>query len=642
MAIGLSAILLPALLTGFLASREGKAQYGQRIQAVALLKTTVEAVRSVREKSWSLFAINGTFHPEISGSSWTLVAGEDTVNSFTRKVDISDVNRGTCPGVDCGKIVTTGGTTDPSTRKVVVAVSWGLPYISSISSTLYMTRYLGNNAFIQTTETDFNAGTKSGVDVTNTDGGEVVLGAGGKGDWCKPSQFIVASLDLPKQGVADAITAIEGKAFVGTGDNASGVSFANIAISNENPPVPSIAGTFDGYKTNGVFGEQNYAYIATDNNRKEVVIIDLTRKDANNKHSEAGYFDAPQEKNGVQVYVAGNIGYVIVEDKLYNFDLTSKTGSRPIIDSDGIRLDGKGTRVVVVGSYAYVTIKESSVEMQIVDVGNPSNLTVVGQADVGGKDAKDIFVNPTGTRAYMVTSKQDSQKEFFIVDLSTKTGNRPIVGSYETNDMNPKAVTIVPGNRAIVVGKGGEEYQVIDISNESLPVRCGGLDLGTRDAEKVNGIASVLETDGDAYSYIMTGDSNAEFKIIEGGAGGTQYKPSGTFESNTFETTSIASFNRFDSTVNRPTNTNIEFQIAIKQAVGSCTGVIFSSVDFVGPSGTSSDKFQTVATSGRQLFNFTVPLSINTGQCFRYKAYLSTTDFTASPVLYDVTVNYSS
>src|SRR3990167_3628807 len=50
-AIGLTGILLPALLTGLVSSREGKAQEGQRLQATALLRESEEAIRSVREKA---------------------------------------------------------------------------------------------------------------------------------------------------------------------------------------------------------------------------------------------------------------------------------------------------------------------------------------------------------------------------------------------------------------------------------------------------------------------------------------------------------------------------------------------------------------------------------------------------------------
>ncbi len=627
--IALAAIIIPALLVGFSVARSGRAQQDQRLQATTYLKEAQEAVRVVGQNGWTNLA-NGTYRPEVSGSTWALVSGAETINSnFTRQIVISDVFRDLV-----GAIATTGGTLDPSTKKIIISVSWNTPLVSSVSATSYLTRYK-NSAYLETTVADFNVGTKSGTTITNTSGGEIILGAGGQGDWCAPN-LSIAALDLPKQGVADAITAIQGRAFVGTGDNSSGVSFANVSISNTNPPVATIAGTFDGYKTNGVFGETDYAYIATDNNHKEVVIIDLRTKDANNKYSEIGFFNAPTDKKGDQVWVNGNVGYVVTEKKLYSFNLSSKNGSRPILDPDGVTV-GDGTRVVVVGNYAYVTIKESSIEVQIVDVSNPSNMVIVGQVDLTGKDAKDIFVNSAGTRAYLVTSKQDTQREFFIVDVSTKTGNRPVIGSYEANGMEPKALTVVPGNKAIIVGKEREQYQVIDISNESAPVRCGGLTLDLSEL-KVNGISSVLESDNDAFSYIMTAASSAEFKIIEGGPGG-QYSSSGTFISATFDPGIQTAFNRFIVSLNRPNDTDIKFQLAISSAVnGSCNGASFS---FVGPDNTSGTFFTTSVTSGIQAFSFPIPTSLNQGRCFKYKVYLSTTDFISSPIFYDIAVNYS-
>src|SRR3990167_10443631 len=85
-AIGLTGILLPALLTGLVASREGKAQEGQRLQATAFIRESEEAVRSVREKGWTNISANGTFHPVISGSEWTLLPNPETINDYTRQV----------------------------------------------------------------------------------------------------------------------------------------------------------------------------------------------------------------------------------------------------------------------------------------------------------------------------------------------------------------------------------------------------------------------------------------------------------------------------------------------------------------------------------------------------------------------------
>jgi len=239
--IGLSAIIFPALLTGLVSSRQGKVQQAQRTQAVYLLNKTVDALRSVREKGWSYIRsvpLDTPYHPEISNPTWSLVAGEytDPVTGFKTKVEFSSVNRGDCPGSDCGKIVTTGGTVDPSSKKVTLTISWNLPYVSSIVETLYLTRYLDNDAHIDTTTQDFTAGathTSTATRAPPEADGEVILGAGGGGgNWCDASPSIVEQ-DLPKSGVANAVTAIEGSdgnviVFAGTGDNSSGVSFAKV------------------------------------------------------------------------------------------------------------------------------------------------------------------------------------------------------------------------------------------------------------------------------------------------------------------------------------------------------------------------------------------------------------------------------
>lgn len=622
LAIALAALMLPALLTGLVASREGKAQQEQRLFATAWGKEAMEAVRSVREAGWAGVATDGVYHPAIVNGKWIIANGVETVDGYTRSIVVAGVYRDSS-----GSIVTTGGTLDPSTKKITTTVMWVSPKPSSVSSLTYISRYRDNMAYIETTQADFEAGTRVNTTVTNTSGGEVTLGAGGTGNWCEPS-LIITAVDLPKNGVANAVTAIQGRVFAGTGDNASGVSFANVEVSNANPPVGTILGTFDGYKTNGgVFGDSSYAYLATDTNSKEIIILDISHT----PYSEVGYFDSPGPADSNAVFVLGNSGYMTVGDKLYNFDLSSKNGPRPMMDPDGLTLAGTGTKVYVVGGYAYVTIAGSTSEMQIVSLANPASLAVVGQVEVdptnvySGENGQDVFVNSSGTRAYLIVGQNLPIKEVYIVDVSTKSGDQPIVGSYDTTGMAPRGVTAVTGNKAIVVGSGGEEYQVVDIANESDPVKCGGLNIDSG----VNGVASVVETDGDAYSYIITGDASSELKIIAGGPGG-QYAAAGTFESKTFDTGYTTVFNRLSATANLPNQTSIRYQVGITDAVtGSCSGAVF---DFVGPDGTNSTFFSGV--------NNPLPFG-SSGRCFRYKVFLSTEDVFGSPILEDVTVNYS-
>lgn len=621
--MGLASILLPAVFAGIITSREGKVQQKQRIAAVALLQEAQEAVRNVRESGWDNVATNGTFHPVVSGgTSWILSADQETIGLFTRKIVLSDVYRNTD-----GTIVSNGEILDPSTKKVDITISWGLPYFSSITSASYLTRYLDNASYTETAEAQFDAGTKTGVAIHNTSGGEVTLGAGGQGSWCAPI-LSAAEKDLPKQGVANAITAIEGRVFAGTGENASGESFANIEITNTYPPAANILGTISQYKTNGVFGETNHGYIATDTNAKEIGIIDITI----NPYTEIGYFDSPGPDDATSVFVSGNTGFMTANNSLYTFDLASKTGSRPQLGS--ISLGAQATKVYVVGNYAYVTLSDGN-QLRIVDITNPSSPTSAGSVSLDAQGGKDVFVNTTGTRAYIVTGTSTTQREFFIIDVTNKP-TPSIISSYDTDGMDPKGVTVVPGSAAIVGGINEEEYQVFNIANEASPTQCGGLNIDTG----VHGVAGILESDGDAYAYIITGDANSELKIIEGGPGG-QFASEGTLESATFDPGYSTAFNRLIATVDKPSGTDLTLQVSVEPSIGgSCNGVAFT---FVGPDGTSNSFFTTTGST----IEGALPLSAdnigyeNPGRCFRYKAFLSTDDPTRTPTLYDVTINYS-
>src|ERR1700722_3636994 len=116
-AIGIAAIMLPALLTGLYASSQSKPQQQQRAQAVALLAQTESAMRSIKNSSWSSFANDGTYHTAIVNNQWTLAANAQTVNGLTQQVVVSDVYRDTNDA-----IVSSGGTLDPSTKQVAVTI----------------------------------------------------------------------------------------------------------------------------------------------------------------------------------------------------------------------------------------------------------------------------------------------------------------------------------------------------------------------------------------------------------------------------------------------------------------------------------------------------------------------------------------
>lgn len=247
LAIALTAIMLPALLTGLFSSKQGKAQQGQRVQAVALMKEAEEVVRNVRGQGWAMFSVDGTYHPLISGNTWAFASGSESINGLTRTITVSDVYRDAN-----GVVVESGGTLDPSTKKVYIQVTWGQPYSSSVDSTIFVTRYLQNTVKDQTTVADFSTGTLSDTIVTNTSGGEITLAPNTKGKWCSPS-FSSATISLPDgPPVAAAATAsasnvnIPNDIFVATSPtNTNSYKLAHVKVTaNTDPPVPTLRGTF--------------------------------------------------------------------------------------------------------------------------------------------------------------------------------------------------------------------------------------------------------------------------------------------------------------------------------------------------------------------------------------------------------------
>lgn len=640
LAIALAAVLLPALLTGLVASREGKAQQEQRVYATGWAQEAMEAVHSVEEAGWAGVSVNGMYHPVVINGHWSLVAGSEVTNGYTRTIVIADVYRDAS-----GNIVASGGSLDPSTKKVNTIVSWSTPRVTSVSQVKYLTRYRDNLAHIETLKTDFDPGVKSNTYVTNTSGGEVILGAGGGGgDWCNPT-LSVTTVDLSRQGVPTAIGAYEGNIVTGTGGNASGPTFVKTTVAGNGPPIATIAGQFNNSKANGVFTESTYGYIATTSHSQEIQILDLTQfsnPPTNTLYKQVGWFDAPGNGEGNSVYVVGSVGYMTSGDKFYVFDVSSHSGARTQLNSAAVTLAGTGNKIVVVGSYAFVAVNSTTTQLQIIDVTNSANPVIVASVAAGNNQPGiDVAVNNTGTRAYLVTSyASSSQPDFFIVNTTNKSGTLPLVGSgYNTNGMNPKGVAIATGNRALIVGTGGSiQYQVVSVSNELVPVTCGpGL--------SINGggyaVASVLQSDGYAYSYVVTGDTNAELKIVLGGAGG-QYVAAGTYESATLNSQMVTAFNRITAGVSQPGQTSIKMQVAVAGPVGGgCNGITYT---YLGPNGDPSQYF-VVGTDPTVILG-AIPLLTtgsyaNPGQCMRYKVYFSTTDSTASPELYDVTVNYS-
>ncbi len=174
-ALGIISIIIIAVYQLFAVTSQGKEFASRETQATALLQEQSEALKSVREKGWNQLAL-GLYYPLVNGTTWSLqkiASPQDAeqIGDYQRYLQIEKVYR------DDDSNIAASGIEDRSTYKVTAYVSWQKPRERLISATTFLTRYLDNLTWVQTTKADFDAGEKDLVDTINPpqNDGEVQL-----------------------------------------------------------------------------------------------------------------------------------------------------------------------------------------------------------------------------------------------------------------------------------------------------------------------------------------------------------------------------------------------------------------------------------------------------------------------------------
>jgi len=129
--VGVIAIIISSLLGVVVFSLKLSVSVKETTTADALAQEVIEAVRNFRDgtewDSGGLGALNtgSAYYPEKSGGTppaWMLVEGEETIDSFVRKVIFERASRD--PGTNIIEDVYSFGNDDPDTVKVIATVSW--------------------------------------------------------------------------------------------------------------------------------------------------------------------------------------------------------------------------------------------------------------------------------------------------------------------------------------------------------------------------------------------------------------------------------------------------------------------------------------------------------------------------------------
>jgi hypothetical protein len=606
--------------------------YDQQMRTVAdsSRQSIMDKVLAVKASSWAELIAGqgaGTFYLDEVNGKYTLTSGTSTQGAIAYSITVSGVNRDSN-----GAITQSGGTDDPHTKNISVNFTWtdklGRP--KNYTNSFYLNDWFTYKWF-QTTKAEFDSGTFTQTLSRNNNGGEVELRQIFYPDWCKPT-LAQEVYNIPGNATAKTLFSYPGTTYLGTGGSALGEAFTKLNITGVDTPTINVEGSFNGYTTNNIFVLGNYAYLATAQNDKEVIILDIT----STPYTEVGYFNTSRTEDANSVYVVGNVGYVAAGRYVYAFNLTSKLGSRSQTSIKQVSLNqnflqtASVSQIVVKNNYLFASLENDWYELAIVDVSNPANMQITSQTSVNNQQTLDVYVSDDSNRTYFGTGNSSSEREFFIIDTSSKTGARPTISSYDTSGMSVKGIAIVEADdRAILVGTGGQEYQVVDISNEVSLSKCGGMEYNSG----INDIDAVTDSESNSFSYVVTNNSTQDFHIIRGGPGegggenGYGFLTSGQFTSVAFDSESSNSkYYTISWASTTPANTDLKFQVR------SSNDVSMGSSVFVGPDGTSSSYFTNNKGSS-------IHSSISGKRYIQYKAFY-TSDTLSTPILNSVTINY--
>ena len=603
-AIGLTGILLPALLTGLVSSREGKAQEGQRLQATALVRESEEAIRSIREKGWTNISANGTYDVAVSGSEWILAPCPcSPVNGFSRQVVIADAQRDSN-----GQIVGSGGATDPSTKKVTASVSWQTPSTSSVETTSYYQRYLGNTAWTQTTDADFNAGTHNNTQTVGSGSSasvELTQSVGGGTDYGNKFRLTATSA-IGTMTNSNTRTALK---FTAQGDKT--VNAIRVYLHNE-------VGTSPNYRY-GIQGDSaglpsgNYLCSNT-----------LTATSAGWKTISL---------TGCPALTAGNVYYIVVQ---YNSGTVS--GSRYVALRRSAPLNNLypktnnpdpnadtlfATNQTNWTAQGFQPIYELDFQDSTYE-GNPyessAEVAVFGNTQIGEKftytgstqaaESITFYVRKQGTPAgnldFVVQQIGGSSTTCTVNSSQVGTSNAPVTCTFGS------PITLTQGTQYRVYlrstsSASGNDYRLYRLVNTSAA------NYNSINYDATNSIYTISTNGGSSWSDSTGANPNWDiggfYFTISGSA---SYPSSGQFTSQVSPNIGNVAFNNITWTASTPAGTSISLEVSINGA------------PYVGPF--------SVPTS--------IPLPNITGSTIRFRANF-TSGGSQTPTLNDVSINYS-
>lgn len=428
----------------------------------------------------------------------------------------------------------------------------------------------------------------------------------------------------------------------------------------------------------GIYASGNYAYVSKTTggisiiNISSIAGLDLTGYTATTTQSwgvaaagDYAYLFGGDTNSGTKVFdisdptnptfvkfLNTNLPYTgrIFGDYIYsgsNLTITdiSSTPNISIIGTGSLATSFLNLETYVSGNYAYVA--NSTAGLQIFDISNKASPSLVGTYNSAG-DARSVVVS--GNYAYLA----DSATGLLVVDISNKA-SPTLAGSYDTGTAYRVQIS---GNYAYVADAGG--LVVVDISTPTSPSLAASLAVGSNLGLRLSGDYVYLANNSYAEAVVVnisnpTSPKLATRSLVTGSNGSTggltvrdvylsgnylftaadagglnlfqnsTYLASGSFVSSIIDTEANATFDTMSWTETVPTGTTLTVKVRTSDSADMTGATAWSSCDAL--------------TNGADI---TANNCVNdTDRYIQYQLSMSTTNPAASPIVEDVTINYT-
>lgn len=498
-AIALFMLVATSVVGIFVIGTQGSKQGVEYVVAAGYLQEATEAVRSIRNRDFAEITA-GTYGLDTASGYYEFDGTSDVLDEYTRTITVEDVERD-----GSNNIVASGGTDDPNTKQITVNITWDTLTGKSqnVDHVFYIHNFISEVTWVQDLTAEFGSGFFHSSATASTGDGEVVLRTV-QADWS--GLFVANDVDLEGNGDRIALQYDETQDLLFTlSENTTEYEFQAVEVLGSSVDVPTELRGFDvgGSDGNDFIVSGDYAYIATDDNSAEIMVVDIYSM------SQVNTIDLPGDADATGVDITGNTLVIVRrssgDEEMYFYDVSDPEGT--LTELGSTELSEQMTDVVVSSGYAFATSEDNTDELFVVRVSDYTEVNTVNLA--GDENPNGLAL--VGNNLYIARNDDGGDPDLHVLDVSSPEGSITTTSSLDTGTDNNDIVIDSSETFAFVAtDDNSQEVLVVDLSTFTV--------TQTGDTNSNSNANAIAQFGG--HVFVGTDDDSrdlAHFKTNEGG-----------------------------------------------------------------------------------------------------------------------------